>query len=84
MIFLNNGTIDRQAETERFAGMVSGIQPTKIMGMEGQLKNPEMNPILQGVGLKNNPINQKFIEGKIYRDGNGNRAKYVNGKFEGI
>jgi hypothetical protein len=28
--------------------------------------------------------NQKFQEGQVYKDGNGNKAKYVNGKWEPV
>ncbi len=43
---LAHGTIDRQKVTSDFANIMKDIQPTQVMGMNGQLNQPQVNPIL--------------------------------------
>ncbi len=45
-----HGSIDRQAETEKFGKMMGEIQPTKVMDMSGKTSDPKLNPILAAFG----------------------------------
>jgi hypothetical protein len=66
---MDKGTIDRQAETDKFGKMISEIKPTKVMDMNGQMKSPELNPVLKLLGYSfNNP--QQNNKGTIPQQNN--------------
>lgn len=52
---LNSGTIDRDTETKAFANIVNNIEPTKVMDLQGNLGEPQPNPISKAMGWKYDP-----------------------------
>jgi hypothetical protein len=63
----------------------SSVDRTRILLEQGRL-SPEIvqNVVPQKYTPASAKKKSKFIEGKIYKDANGNRAVYRNGKFEPI
>ena len=60
-------------EMELFGGPIEKDKPSA----EGKLEKPAAKNV-----PSNKPAAQKFEEGKVYTDAKGNKAKYVNGKWE--
>ena len=70
---------DDRAIQSYAASQVAGLKaPGKINMWKHSTSDQAQNP-----SQKTTPEN-KFVEGKIYVDGNGNKAKYVNGQWEEI
>lgn len=69
---LAKGSIDRDAETQRFSQMIAGIKPTKVMGMDGQYRDPTVNPLLSMFGsIKNEG---KLPGGNPFSQTSGNKS----------
>jgi len=89
---LTQDDLDKWVKEKHMSGEIDNPEISRAItkwgqfkfGYEGDGKNSNDQPITKTPKQEKNKDSSGFIEGKVYEDKNGNKAKYVNGKWEEV